>query len=255
MLDNIQRERGFAHAGAGGENREFAVLQAAGFVVVVGEAGFDAAETVLVLHARIEPRETAFDNIADAFSLRVAFGIEDAEHALFGAGEHFARIDAGFVGVLNDVGAGVDQRAKDRFISNDAGVVLGMSGRGYVLAQFEQERRAADRFILARIFEKLAQQRRIDLLAALVEREHVAEDCAVGRVVEIFRADNEGHFIARFGKQQQAADDGAFGFDAARRLAIEQFAHALGRFARGFLSTVATGSIRLVEQSGRAVER
>ena len=68
---------------------------------------------------------------------------------------------------------------------------------------------------------------RIDLPAAFVQGQHVAEDRAVGVVVEIFGPDDEGDFVADFGQQQQAADDGPLGLDAARRLAIEQFADAV----------------------------
>ena len=49
----------------------------------------------------------------------------------------------------------------------------------------------------------------------------------MGVVVEIFGPDDEGDFVAGFGQQQQAADDGPLGLDAARRLAIEQFADAV----------------------------
>ena len=52
---------------------------------------------------------------------------------------------------------------------------------------------------------------------------------AVGVVVEVFGPDDEGDFVARFGQEEQAADDGPLGLDAARRLAIEQLAEAVAR--------------------------
>ena len=58
------------------------------------------------------------------------------------------------------------------------------------------------------------------------------EDGAMGVVVEIVRPDEEGDFVARFGQQEQAADDGPLGLDASRRLAIEQLADAVARFSR-----------------------
>ena len=139
-----------------------------------------------------------------------------------------AGIDARFVRLLNDVGAGVDQRAEHRFIADDAGVVLGMGGRRDFLAQFEQERGAADRFVLAGIFEQLAEQHRIDLPAASCRASMWPKIVAVGGVVEIVRPNEQGDFVARFGQQEQAADDGPLGLDAARRLAIEQLADGLG---------------------------
>ncbi len=55
------------------------------------------------------------------------------------------------------------------------------------------------------------------------------EDGAVGIVVEIFRADDEGDFIARFRQKEQAADDCPLGFNRARRLAVEKFADGVVR--------------------------
>ena len=69
------------------------------------------------------------------------FDVEDAKDALFGPGEHLAGVDAGFVRLVDDVGAGVDQRAEHGLVADDAGVVLGVGGGGDFLAQFEQDRR------------------------------------------------------------------------------------------------------------------
>ena len=46
-------------------------------------------------------------------------------------------------------------------------------------------------------------------------------------VVEIVGTQQQGDFVARLGQQQQAAEHGLFRLEAARRLAIEQFADAL----------------------------
>ena len=55
----------------------------------------------------------------------------------------------------------------------------------------------------------------------------MGEDRAVGAVVEVFGPNDEGDFVAGLGQEEQAADDGPLGLDAARRLAIEQFADAI----------------------------
>ena len=77
---------------------------------------------------------------------------------------------------------------------------------------------AAHRFVLAGIFEPLAQKSRVDLSAILVQGEHVAENRAVGDIVEIFRPNQEGDFVAGLGQEEQAADNGPLGLNAARRL-------------------------------------
>ena len=184
----LMRQRRFAHAGPGGEDHQLRIVQAAGELVEVDEAGFEAAVGVLALHAGVDAGERFVQHVADRADLRVALGIEDAEHALLGAGEHLAGVDAGFVRVLDDVGAGVDQRAEHGLVADDAGVVLGVGGGGDFLAQLEQEGGAADRFVLAGVLQQLAEQRRIDLLAVFVQGQHVAEDARGGRRRRSLRA-------------------------------------------------------------------
>jgi len=65
------------------------------------------------------------------------------------------------------------------------------------------------------------------LPATFVEGQHVSEDRAMGAIVEIFGPNDERHFIAGLWQKEQAADDGPFGLNAARRLAIEQLADAV----------------------------
>jgi len=103
---------------------------------------------------------------------------------------------------LNDVGAGVDQRAKDGFIADDTGVVLGMGGCSDFLRKLKQKGGAANVFVLAGVFEELAEEHRVNLPASFMECEHVAEDCAMSGVVEIVCPDEESDFIARFGQQE-----------------------------------------------------
>src|SRR4029077_958895 len=131
----------------------------------------------------------------------------------------------GIAGLLDDVGAGVDQRPQHRFVTNDAGVVLGVGGRGYLLAQLEQIGGAANSVKIAGIFKQLQQELQFDRFAVVVERDDVAVDAGVGVVVEVVGANNERDFVTHFGQEQQAAENGALGLNAARRLAVEKLAH------------------------------
>ena len=70
----------------------------------------------------------------------------------------------------------MDQRAEHGLVAHDAGVVLGVGGGGDFLAELEQEGGAADRLVLAGVSQQLAEQRRVDLLAAFVQGQHVGED-------------------------------------------------------------------------------
>ena len=66
------------------------------------------------------------------------------------------------------------------------------------------------------------------LLAAVVHRQHVLEDRAVGVVVEVVRPDDEGDFVEHLGQQQDAAEHGPLGLDVLRELPIEEIAGRRG---------------------------
>ena len=57
------------------------------------------------------------------------------------------------------------------------------------------------------------------------------EDAAIGLVVKILGPNDERYFVANMGQQQNAAQDGLFRIEIARRLAIENFG-GNGGFAR-----------------------
>ena len=105
----------------------------------------------------------------------VALRIENAKHSLLGFGQHLAGVDRRVARLLNDVGAGVDQRAKHRLVANDAGVVLGVGRGGHFLAHLEQIGGAADDFVFAGILELLQQKLQLDRPAAVVHREDVVK--------------------------------------------------------------------------------
>ena len=63
--------------------------------------------------------------------------------------------------------------------------------------------------------------------AVVVQGQHVREDAPVGVVVEVVGPDEQGHFVAHLGQQQHAAEHGPLGFEAPRRLAVEQLADAV----------------------------
>ena len=61
----FMRERRFAHAGPGGQDYKLGIVQAAGEVVEIDEAGFDAAVRMLMLHAGIDAGERLVEHFAD----------------------------------------------------------------------------------------------------------------------------------------------------------------------------------------------
>ena len=158
VLDDVERERRFSHAGPGGQDHQLRIVQSAGQVVVVDEAGFDAAVGVLVLHAGVDAGQRLVQHVADRSRPGCRPSCRGCGTRVPRRGRAFrGRRPSGSLGVLDDVGAGVDQRAEHRLVADDAGVVLGVGGGGHFLAHLQQVGGAADRFVLAGVLELLDQ--------------------------------------------------------------------------------------------------
>ena len=193
VLGDVERERRLSHAGPGGEDDQLRIVQPAGEVVEIDEAGFQPAVGMLMLHAGIDAGQRLVQHVAHRPDLRVALGVEDAKHALLGPGEHLAGVDRRLVRFLDDVGAGVNQRAEHRLVADDAGVVLGVGGRGHFLAQLEQVGGAADDFVLAGVLAAAATSSVGSICRPSSCRASMwREDRAVGVVVEVFRRGRGG---------------------------------------------------------------
>jgi hypothetical protein len=94
-------------------------------------------------------------------------------------------------------------------------------GRRHFAANLGEIRRAADRFVEVGLLEPFDQEHQIDALAAVVHGKQLLEDAAVGVVVKIAGADHQRDFVKDFRQQQDAAEDGALGFDGLRQLTLE----------------------------------
>ena len=108
VLGNIDCQRRLAHARPSGQDHQLRVVQPAGEIIVIEESGFQTAVGVLPLHAGVDAGQRFVQHVANRLYLRVALSIQDAKHALFGAGQHLAGLDRGLIRLLDDVGAGVN---------------------------------------------------------------------------------------------------------------------------------------------------
>ena len=97
--------------------------------------------------------------------------------------------------------------------------------------------------------EPLDQQRRVDLLAGVVHLEHVLEQLAMRRRVEIVGPDDQRHVVAHPRIEQQAAEHALLGLQAVRRRAVEQFRRRPSR------RIVATRRTDPIESTWRALLR
>ena len=109
VLGDVHREGGFPHTGAGGEDDQFRVVQAAAERVEIGEARLHAAQGVLMLHPRVHADHHLLQHCLDRFGLRRTAVLEDLEDLRLCPRHQFPRFVGGVVGVAQDVGARVDE--------------------------------------------------------------------------------------------------------------------------------------------------
>ncbi len=72
MLSDIDGERGFAHAGAGGKDHELGIMETARQLVEIDEAGFQPAVRMLMLQAGIDAGKRFVKYVTNDANLRIA---------------------------------------------------------------------------------------------------------------------------------------------------------------------------------------
>ena len=132
VLGDVHRERRFAHAGAGGQDHQLAVVQAAGLAVEVAKADSRSRRrrACRPCGRRAAPSRRSTTSRIDwtALSLRLSRIEKIFCSAWLSRCGGFLRF---VVGVAEDFGRGVDQRAERRFLADDLGVVGGVGGVGH----------------------------------------------------------------------------------------------------------------------------
>ena len=86
------------------------------------------AHALAVLQPGVDAVERLDQQVVDVGDLVGAALVVDGEDLLFGLADHLARIERRLVGVAEDFGAGVDQRAQRGLVADDLGVVDGVGG-------------------------------------------------------------------------------------------------------------------------------
>ncbi len=186
-----------------------------------------------MLHPRINLLESLHQYVMNISQLSpFATLIADAKDLLFGQIQQFPRRRALLVGVLHNLGPGVDQGPQDRFFVDDTSVVGRIGCRGHRMRDFGQGRGPPDFLKVPGRLEAVDQQRQIQLLARLVQIDHVLVQHSVSIVVEVLGLENQRNFVADFRQQEHAAQRVPFGLQIAGWLPVQQ------RQARGLRLTL-----------------
>ena len=176
---------GLAHGRSGGDDDQFAGLQAAGHVVQFEEAGGHAGEVVAV--AVLDLLEGLLQQAGEADRLVGDALLGDGEEALLGLVEDLGDLLAGGVGLVDDLAGGGDQLAQQGLVADDGRVVLGVGGRGDGLGQLDDVLDAADLLQDAAADQFVAEDDQVDGRALVVQVEQGLVEQAVLGLVEAAR--------------------------------------------------------------------
>ena len=143
-VGETQGETGLAHAGASGEDDEIAVLEAAGELVEVHEAGRDADDLAAVLLQEIELVEVGFEHLGDRDEIAPAAILRDIVDRPLGGVERLVDFEAFVVADVDDLRPGADDPAQHGGPLNDLPVVFDVDGGRDSAHQGGERRVAAD---------------------------------------------------------------------------------------------------------------
>ena len=213
LRNDVEREGGFAHGGACGENDEVGFLETAGQLVEAGVSGGDAGD-LLAAFAAVDDVEIDFlCYLAEGEKVVDAAPFDDFEDLLFGVGEEGFGVKAFGVGVVGNLDAGADEASDEGFFVDDVGVVHHIARGNDVGFESGEVGGAADAFEEVSALEFVDEDDGVDGFLGLGEFEDDAENLLVAGVVEVFGGEN-GHDIGDgVVIDVESAQDGLFGVE------------------------------------------
>ena len=235
-------ERGFAHAGAAGEDNEVGGMQAAHFFVQVAQAGIQAGDRTLILMrggGDVDCCNQGFFK-RDQPAFGAASGGE-VEQGLFGRLDlgGAVQLRLGAEGAVDRDLADINQLAADPGVVDGAAVIAGVDDADHGAEELGEVGGAADLFQHAAMFEFGAKHYRVGDLAGFAAARDGLEDAAVDGIGEMFGREKFGNPLVGLVVGKQGAEQGLLGFDVAWR-------QALGEPQEGRIDRVHPLTLRLI---------
>ena len=229
VLDDVQRERRFAHGWARGEDDEIRPLEARGVAIEIDEAAGDSGQRTRPRLELLDALHRRPDELLDADELFGAAELRHLEDAVLGVVEHFPGGAVAFVDVLDDAGRRFDETAHHRLVAHDLGVIVDVCGRRHDVDQGGDVLHAAGPVEIAAALQLALQRDGIDHVAALGEREHRPIQQAMALLVEHRVVQDFGRLERRILVQHHRAQNRLLRFVAPRSLAAGVLTRPLSR--------------------------
>ena len=222
VLRDVDGEGGFAHGGAGGDDGELGLLQAAAHLVELREVSAEAGDLVLSLLVEVvDGFEGAGDDIVDAGEAAGDALLSDFEERGFGGVEDIEGSLA-LVGCAgNGAGTDVDELAEERFVLDDADVFFDGKAAGQAFGERGDPRDATDGRDLLAAGEFFAEGDDVDDVILVNEFAHAGEDALMGGEGKIVGAQGGGGFAVGVVVEEDGAEDGAFGVEGSGEAALK----------------------------------
>ena len=119
VVGQAEREARLTDAGAGGEDDQVALLEAAGELVEVLEAGRDADDLAAMLLQEVELVEILFQHLGDRDEVAPGAALRDVVDRALGGIECFVGFEALVVADVDDLRPGADDPAQRRGALDD----------------------------------------------------------------------------------------------------------------------------------------
>ena len=179
MQGDVERQRGFAHGGTGGQNDQFAGTHAAGHLVVTIEAGAGALHAMGRVQEGVDAALSGVEDLLGADQSVVALRLSELEEGIFGRGENRLRVVLAQEAALGDFARSEDHLAQHRLAFDDLHVALDVEDLGQTVFERNHVAQAVHRFELGVAHQLVGYGDVIDLVAAGLEVQHAAKDTAM----------------------------------------------------------------------------
>ena len=229
IFRDVQRQRGFTHRRARGQDDQLGRLQAGRFVVEIGVTGSEAGDAAAFAENLFEALEIIANQFFDANQAGFDAIFGESENHRLGAIEDHIGIVARGQGLLLNGRRRENQAAQNRFFFDDARVVFDVGDARQAVSELREVGDAARRFQFAAPGQVLHQGHDIDGLLPFAKLQHAFEDLAVLRKEKILGFDLFHRGVQCMVIQQDRAEDAAFGFEVMRQRFFE------GDIARHFV--------------------